>query len=194
MAISERMDDVTDLSLRRYLAGALEPPMQALVEAALRADPVLRARLDGLRLNAAPHDPWRLPPPGAAATLGLGASARAGAVMDAAAADYIELRLSVPEEALTHQVLLLSRAPDGWRVIAPESADEVFTAADLPAEPDGARRVDLSLEGDAPWRFGVVLLPPAVAIPWDAPPPERWSDIQARITLGELRVEAVQFG
>ena len=198
MAASE----LTDIALRRYLAGALAPPRQALLEAALRQDAALRDRLERLRLEGAaldaPPDPWRLPPPGVAAARGLGATARAGAVMsdgeDGEAPDYIELRIQAPPDALPHRVLLLERGPAGWRVLAPASADEVFTAADLPLDADGTRRVDLALEGGAPWRFGVVLLPPAVVIPWQDPPGSRWADVQSRIARGELRVEAVQFG
>jgi hypothetical protein len=189
---------VTDLLLRRYLAGALDPPDEALVAEALRGDAALQARLAGLLVAEIPAEAptWRLPPPGARTPRPLAAGVRAGALMDddraPAAGDFVELRLEVPPEALDHRVVVLARQ-EGWEVIAPGSPEEVLTGADLPAEADGRRRLDLLLEGPGPWRFAAVLLPPGEVIAWQRPGPERWVEIQRALAEGRLAATTVSF-
>ncbi len=181
-----------DRTLRRYLAGALEPPRAEEVEAALAADPALRERLALLRATTvqASLDPWRVPPPGlwlpgAPATevrlaLTLGEEPGPG--------DLVELRVALPEGTEDHLVIVLNRAGGDWTVWFPARPEEEIRAGELPREPDGRARLDLALEQGGRQRLALVLLPPELAVAWEEPEVARWEPVRDAVASGRAPV------
>lgn len=186
---------VTDRTLRRYLAGAMDPGRREEIEAALAASPRLRERLTLLVATTVRDEPsaWRLPPPGAR-----GQHALTPAVQTAAAMgedgfqddDYVELRFQAPEGLSDHRLALLERGADGdWTVLYPQAPEEDRPLSAFSRETDGRVRLDVALSGAGPGRLAVALLPAELIIDWGAPEAERWIGLQDALSQGRLPVE-----
>lgn len=189
---------VSDRTLRRYLAGALDPGRREEVEAALAASPRLRERLALLMATTAREQPsaWRLPPVGAAGPWALSPSVQAGVAMgeeSLEAGDYVELRFQPPPGREDHRVVLLERGPDAdWDVIFPLSRAEERALSSWRREDDGGVRVDVTLSRAGRVRLALVLLPPEVALAWDAPAERRWEPVLAALAEGRAPVATVE--
>lgn len=193
---------VSDRTLRRYLAGALDPGRREEIEASLAASPALRERLGLLyatTLNLAPS-PWRMPPLGARGAWTLESAVQSGAAMGGdeegpVAGDYVEVRLLPPEGHGDYRLALMQRSPVGeWEVLYPSGPSEERRVAALPRDPDGKVRLDVAVDAPGALLLAVALLPPDVAIAWDAPEPARWAAVQEALDQGRVPVETLSFG
>lgn len=185
---------VSDRTLRRYLAGALDPGRREEIEAALAASPRLGERLALLVATTVPEpaSAWRLPPPGARGPWSLAPAAQLGAAMGEEAADladWLELRFRAPEGCEAHRVIVLERAAGAdWEVIFPTCADEELPLSALPREADGRVRLDLAPAAE-PRRVAVALLAPEIAIAWEGEPEARWAGLREALAEGRAPVE-----
>lgn len=193
---------VSDRTLRRYLAGALDPGRREEIEAALAASSALRERLGVLMATTVSMEasPWRLPPVGARGAWSLSSTVQAGAAMGdeeegLVAGDYVELRFQPPEGHGEHRLALMRRSPLGeWEVLFPSGPSEERRVAALPHDTEGRVRLDVAVEAPGPLLLAVALLPPDVAIAWEAPEPARWAEVQAALDQGRVPVETLVFG
>lgn len=187
---------VTDRTLRRYLAGAMDPGRREELEAALAVSPTLRARLAGLVASTVSDEPsaWRVPPVGAPGPWSLSPMVQAGAAMsdeDAVAGDYVELRFQAPAALDAADVFVLERLADGdWEVLFPASADERLPARAFPREPDGRLRLDVVLNAGSTGRIAVALVPSDVSVAWSEPAPARWVELLTALGEGRVAIEA----
>lgn len=188
---------VTDRTLRRYLAGAMDPGRREEIEAALAVSPTLRARLAGLVATTVRDEPsaWRVPPVGAPSPWALSPSLTAGAAMsdeEAAPGDYVELRFQAGDAHAEHRVFVLERLAAGdWEVLFPTAPDELLPVRDFPREPDGRLRLDVVLNPSSTGRIAVALVPADVHIGWDGPTGARWAGLCAALDEGRVPVESV---
>ena len=179
---------VTDRTLRRYLAGAMDPGRREELEAALAVSSTLRARLAGLVASTVSDEPsaWRVPPVGAPGPWSLSPMVQAGAAMsdeDAVAGDYVELRFQAPAALDAADVFVLERLADGdWEVLFPASA--------FPREPDGRLRLDVVLNAGSTGRIAVALVPSDVSVAWSEPAPARWVELLTALGEGRVAIEA----
>lgn len=186
--------NVTDRTLRRYLAGALDPGRREEIEAALAVSPALRARLAALVATTVRDEPsaWRVPPVGAQTPWSLRPDLSAGAAMGEeapAAGDYVELRFSASPEVRSYDVFVLERRADGdWEVLFPSTSDERLAAASFPREADGRLRLDVVLQPSSTGRFAVALVPPDVGVAWGEADP--WAALREALDQGRVPVEA----
>lgn len=179
----------TDLTLRRYLAGALDPARREELDAALAVDPSLAARLAQLEATTVGQElgAWRVPPPRALDRVwGLRGELRLAAAMgDAEEADYVELRVQVPPGLEAHRVALLAGEAGAWEVLLPAAPEEDRPVSGWPREADGRLRLDLDA-ASASARLAVALLPPDVAIDWAGA--SRWGAVQRALEEGRVPV------
>ncbi len=184
---------LSDRTLRRYLAGALDPGRREEVEAALAASRSLRDRLAALSASTVREEPsgWRLPPVGARGPWALTPALQQGAMMgedEPGADDYVELRFSPPEGLGSRRLVVLERGVDGeWEVIFPAAPEEERAIDSLPREPDGRIRLDIVVgEGG---RLAVALPPATLGVDWTKAPSERWDALREALERGEIPVE-----
>ena len=186
---------VTDRTLRRYLAGAMDPGRREEIEAALAASPRLRERLALLAATTLRDEPsaWRLPPPSARGLHRLTPDVQAAAAMGEDGFqddDYVEIRFQAPEELSDHRLALLERGADGdWSVLYPQSDQEDRPLSAFPREPDGRVRVDVALSGPGLSRLAIALIPTDIDIDWSVAPARRWLALQEALREGRVPVE-----
>ena len=183
---------VSDTTLRRYLAGALTPARREEIDAVLRGSPALMARLATLSASTVGEElgAWRVPPPGARSLMQPALELRRAAAMGDEDADYLELRLDIPEGAHAHRLALLAATDGEWEVLLPERADEDRPLATWPREADGRLRLDLDIAGLS--RLAVAFLPPDLDIDWSDT--DRWAELRAGLAAGRVPVMSVRVG
>lgn len=177
------MNDVSDRELFALAADALDPGRRVAVEEELGASAALRARyalvVQRLVVARAAPRPWTLPPP---ALAGLAAfRATAAPPTDLMGAPRVEpggwfpVYLEVLHPS-AHQVVVLRKVGGAWSVVFPAHPDDVARVDELPREPDGRWRLDLSAGPEAGTQRWAVALPPAEApVDWEAPAEARWT-------------------
>jgi len=186
---------VTDRTLRRYLAGAMDPGRREEIEAALAASPRLRERLALLVATTIRDEPsaWRVPPPGARGPFAIAPEVRTAVAMGEDGFqddDYIELRFLAPEGLAGHRLALLERGEGGdWTVLYPQSAEEDRPLSAFPREADGRVRMDVALGGPGLHRLAVAFVPEGMEIDWSAAPVARWAGLQEALSEGRIPVE-----
>lgn len=184
---------LSERTLRRYLAGALDPGRREEVEAALASSVALRERLALLVATTVREEPseWRLPPAGARGPWAMQPAVQVGAMMGEDIPDpddYVELRFLPPTGCEDHRLMVLERGVDGeWDVLFPATPEEERTLSGLPREADGRVRLDIVTSPGR--RLAVALAPADVQIDWTQAPPARWSALRAALAEGRVPVE-----
>lgn len=187
---------VSERTLRRYLAGALDPGRREEVEAALSASPRLREQLALLVATTVREEPsdWRLPPAGARGPFALEPAVQPGAMMGEDAPDeddYVELRFGAPDALGAHRLFVLERGEDGeWEVLFPVAPEEERTLASLPRTTEGQIRLDIVPRRHAGLRLAVALVPADVTVAWALAAPARWDGLRAALAEGRVPVES----
>lgn len=195
------MSTPSDVRLLAWLAGALEPGDALVVQEAVSADPALAARAAQLRSRldppaaAAPRRAaarsWRVPPPRVAGgRAGLSIRRAPTATMSTEpesvrAGERFRLRIAPIDRPDDRLLVVLYRGGADWEVVFPAAPEEAVDLSVLPAEPDGARNLDLVARADPQQRWAVALPLRADAAPdWAAAPDARWAALQDALRSG----------
>lgn len=174
--------------LLAYLTDALDPGERQRLEARLRVDPGLRARLEDLRRPP----PWRPPLHSAgmrlqAADLRMSGAADARGTLPPGA--LLEVEVAPGPEPETRGVVLLEQRDGAWQVLSPAPGQPPTPLSRYAPDPRGARHLPLrapTTPGEVAWM--IVLCPGDLAPAWDELDP--WEALKEAVVEG--RAETLQ--
>lgn len=185
---------MNDSTLLAWLSGGLEPGEAAEVEARMRADPALSARMMMLRTLTTPvetADRWRIPPPGLPGSrhpVAMTAQSMTMSEEPIGALSGFSIRITPPSADTARWVVVLQEVDGRWGVVFPNSAEERIRLSELPREPDGTWLLEM-VAGEVAGRQRWAVALPEDDARWEEDEP--WRVLKEAIAAGEVPVTAV---